>query len=90
MSSSISNLSVINIKTLITLELIDSTYLVWKQVFLNVLESFGVASYVDETSITPSQTIDTVDKKLIIILAYLRWKKKDSTILSWINATPIS
>ncbi|XP_020093459.1 uncharacterized protein LOC109719366 [Ananas comosus] len=87
MSSSTSNLPIVNIKTLIPLELTDSTYLVWKQVFLNVLESFDVTKHVDGTSVVPSQTIDTADKKEVINPEYVSWKKNDTTILSWINAT---
>lgn len=71
MSSSISNLPVVNIKTLVPLELTDFIYLVWKQVFLNVLKSFGVTSYVDGIDIIPSQTIDATDKKVIINPDYL-------------------
>lgn len=80
--SSSSNLPVVNIKTLISFELMDSTYLVWKQVFLTILESFDVTSHVNEIGTILPQTIDTSDKKTIINPKYLNWKRKETTILS--------
>lgn len=89
MSSCILSLPIVNIKTLILFELIDFTYLVWKQLVLNVLESFGLTMLVDGSGIISSQTIDTTDKK-IIVNPDLVWKKIDTAILFWINATLIS
>lgn len=52
-SLSLSSLPIVNIKTLIPVKLTDTTYLMWKQVFLNVLESFDLASHVDGTKGLP-------------------------------------
>lgn len=43
----------------------------------------------DGTEIIPSQFIEVTDKKTEPNPAYSTWKKVDTTILSWINATLI-
>lgn len=87
MAANISSLSIINSKTIVLVKFADITNLVWKQVLLNALESFGVASFVDGTVTIPPQFIESSNKRLVVNLEDTIWNKEDTTILTWINAT---
>jgi gag-polypeptide of LTR copia-type len=80
-------LPIVNIKGLVSMELNESNFLIWKQVFFTVLRSYNVQGHVVGSNGIPPATILDNDNKETINPEFNRWIQRDMVVQSWINAT---
>lgn len=75
-----------HVPNLLPLKLTRDNYLLWKNLFLPVLQNYDMLGIIDETEPCPPQFISSTDNTLTPNLAFTNRTKKELSCKIWINS----
>lgn len=78
-----------NISSLVPVKLSQENYLLWKELFLPVLQSYDMLSIIDGSEPCPPQYLTTQEDSLTSTTnpAFVQWIKRDRHCKIWINSS---
>ncbi|KAK4413588.1 hypothetical protein Salat_2771500 [Sesamum alatum] len=77
----------VHIKDLVPVSLDQTNYMKWNHLVLPVLEIYDLQDHIDGSSKSPSPTSHDSNNKEIPTPKFLKWRRIDRLILTWLNAT---